>query len=149
VAVEEAGRQLLHEPEPLRLDDRRERVVLWPGVDEDDAARVAVHRLDDLAQQRLEGLSSERPEEVGDRQIVRHLVFPRVRDYDLDVLASVPACPHGERVAGDLRQLRRDLEADDAAEWAAGGLMDDAALAAPEVHEGVAVRDPDVAEQAR
>ena len=110
---------------------------------------MAVDRVDDASEDRLKGLSLKGPEEVSDREIVGHLELCRVGDHDLYVPASVLLAPRLQGAPSELGEVWGDLDADDAPKGPFCGLVDNAALSAPEVHKGVALGDPDVAERSR
>lgn len=108
---------------------------------------MTVDRVDDASQDSREGLILEGMGEVGDREIVGHRELPCIGDHDLDVPASVVMSPRRYGGASNLGQTRGNLDADDPAEGPCCGLMDDSTLPAAEVHEGVAVGHPEVAER--
>ena len=117
-----------------------------PQVDEPDRPRVAIDGVDDASQDRLKRLTREGMPEISDREIVGHPKLLCVGDHDLDVRASV-LMPSGRQIgARDLGQGGGDLDADHAPEGALGRLVDDSALAASEVDEGVAIGDAQEAE---
>ena len=137
---------LLQEPEPPSRENLRSQ--RWIDVDEPDAPRVAIDRINDASQHRGQRLVAEGMEEVTDREIVRDREFGCVGDHDLDVLASVLMSPRRQTGASDLRQDGGDVNADDLAEWPSCGLMDNSPLSASEVHERVAIADPEVMKRA-
>jgi hypothetical protein len=70
-----------------------------------------------------------------------------VGDHDLYVPAAVLMCPGRETGAGDLGQVWRDLDPYNPAKRPPGRLMHHPTFSTSEVHEGVAVRDADVAKR--
>ena len=116
-------------------------------VDQPDAPRVAVDRVNDASQDRVERFVLEGMEEVTDREIVGHSEFRCVGDHDLYVPASVLMSPRRQTAPSDLGQGGGDLDADDSAEGPSRSLMDDPTLSTSEVDEGIVIGDSEVAER--
>ena len=98
-----------------------------------------VNRFDDPSEEHVESLSPERMEEVANRQIIRHLVLPHVRDDDLYLTRPVLMAPRLEKRACFLSQLGGNLDPDDSLERPPSGLMDNPSLPTSEVHKAILV----------
>jgi hypothetical protein len=136
---------LLQEPKSLGGEDLR--TVYRKDIDQPDAPRVAVDRVDDASEDRVKRFILEGMEEVADREIVGHREFRCVGDHDLYVPASMLMSPRRQTAASGLGQGGRDLDADDSVEGPSCGLMDDPTLSASEVDEGIVIGDSEVAER--
>jgi hypothetical protein len=123
------------------------RTVNWMDVDQPHTPRVPVDRVNDACQDGLKGFIRKRVEEVSDGEIVGHRELGHVGDHDLYFLASVLTSASRQTGASDLGEGGGDLDPDDSAKGPLGGLMDDSALSAPEVDEGVAIGDPEIAQR--
>jgi hypothetical protein len=108
---------------------------------------MAVDRVNDPSQDRVKRFMLNGMEEVTDREIVGHPEFRCVGDHDLHPPASVLMPARRQIGTSDLRQGGGDLDPDHSAEGPSCGLMDDSTLSASEVHKGVAIGDPEVAER--
>jgi hypothetical protein len=116
-------------------------------IDQSDAPRRAVDRIDDSPQDRVKRFIAERVEEITDREIVGHPEFRDVGDDDLHVSASVLMSSRGQTGASDFGQDGGDLHANDSAEGPSGGLMHDSTLSTSELHKRVAIGDSEVVER--
>lgn len=97
---------------------------------------MAVHRLQDASQDRIESLLSEGSIEVGNREVVGHAELSGVGENDVYVPATVLMAPGRHNAPCDFRQMWGNLDADHLSEGPLCCLMNHPALPAAEVHEG-------------
>lgn len=136
----------LQEPKPVRGEIRRTGLC-WEDVDQAHTPWVTVDRLNDASHYLFKCLAAKGAIEVSDGEIVWNPEVPHVGDDDLDVPAAVLVFPRGHSGASGLGQDGGDLDAYDPAEGPFCCLMDNSTFSTSEVHKGVAIRDPEVAER--